>query len=113
MISKKRLSKKVNNRYSLKVKSGRNEGTESIYKEIAILKKLDHPNVIKLIEVLDNPNEDDLCLVFPNYSKGVVIEVPTDNPMSEERAWKYFRELVIGIEYCEYKIFLLSFYFII
>ena len=33
-----------------------------IRREIAILKKLDHPNVVKLIEVLDDPREDDLVL---------------------------------------------------
>lgn len=31
-------------------------------KEIAILKKLDHPNVVKLVEVLEDSNEDDLML---------------------------------------------------
>ena len=35
---------------------------DRVYKEIAILKKLDHQNVVKLIEVLDDPNEDYLCL---------------------------------------------------
>lgn len=33
-----------------------------IRKEIAILKKLDHPNVVKLVEVLEDANEDDLIL---------------------------------------------------
>ncbi|MEQ2219212.1 hypothetical protein XENOCAPTIV_014224 [Xenoophorus captivus] len=33
---------------------------ERVYREIAILKKLDHPNVVKLIEVLDDPDEDGL-----------------------------------------------------
>ena len=31
-------------------------------KEIAILKKLDHPNIVKLVEVLEDSNEDDLML---------------------------------------------------
>ena len=39
-----------------------NHPLERVYKEIAILKKLDHPSVVKLIEVLDDPNEDNLCL---------------------------------------------------
>lgn len=43
---------------------------ERVYKEIAILKKLDHQNVVKLIEVLDDPNEDYLCLgLFILYLK--------------------------------------------
>ena len=35
---------------------------EGIRKEIAILKKLTHPNVVHLVEVLDDPNEDELIL---------------------------------------------------
>ena len=35
---------------------------ERVYREIAILKKLDHPNVVKLVEVLDDPEEDKLYL---------------------------------------------------
>jgi hypothetical protein len=35
---------------------------QKVYKEIAILKKLNHKNIVKLIEVLDDPNEDFLCL---------------------------------------------------
>lgn len=29
------------------------------------------------------------------------MEVPTDNPLSEEQARLYFRDIVLGIEYCE------------
>ena len=35
---------------------------EKVYREIAILKKLDHPNVVRLIEVLDDPAEDNLYM---------------------------------------------------
>ena len=28
-----------------------------VYREIAIMKKLDHPNVVKLVEVVDDPEE--------------------------------------------------------
>ena len=35
---------------------------ERVYREIAVLKKLDHPNVVKLVEVLDDPEEDNLYL---------------------------------------------------
>ncbi|XP_048370859.1 calcium/calmodulin-dependent protein kinase kinase 2-like isoform X2 [Sphaerodactylus townsendi] len=35
---------------------------EQVYQEIAILKNLDHPNVVKLVEVLDDPSEDHLYM---------------------------------------------------
>ena len=33
-----------------------------VYREIAIMKKLDHPNVVKLVEVLDDPEDDQLYM---------------------------------------------------
>lgn len=35
---------------------------DRVYREIALLKKLDHPNVVKLVEVLEDPDEDHLYL---------------------------------------------------
>lgn len=72
---------------------------EQVYREIAILKKLNHPNVVKLIEVLNDPDEDNLYMVFELLEKGPVVEIPTDNPLSEMQSWQYFRDVVLGIEY--------------
>ena len=35
---------------------------DRVYREIAILKKLNHSNVVKLVEVLDDPAEDNLYM---------------------------------------------------
>lgn len=45
--------------------NARRKGTnplDKVYREIALLKKLDHPNVVKLVEVLEDPDEDHLYL---------------------------------------------------
>nr|XP_060613618.1 calcium/calmodulin-dependent protein kinase kinase 1-like [Anolis sagrei ordinatus] len=76
---------------------------DRIYQEIAILKKLDHVNVVKLIEVLDDPAEDNLYMVFDLLRKGPVMEVPTDTPFTEEQARLYFRDIVLGMEYLHYQ----------
>ncbi|XP_022521485.1 calcium/calmodulin-dependent protein kinase kinase 1 isoform X1 [Astyanax mexicanus] len=76
---------------------------ERVYQEIAILKKLDHLNIVKLVEVLDDPAEDNLHMVFELMQKGPVMEVPTDSPFSEEQARLYFRDIVLGIEYLHYQ----------
>ncbi|XP_061637182.1 calcium/calmodulin-dependent protein kinase kinase 1b isoform X2 [Phyllopteryx taeniolatus] len=108
---------------------------QMIYREIAILKKLHHHNVVKLVEVLDDPDEDGLHMAFELMTKGCfmlhfdiltesygvslsgydldsyrfiffpcrpVMEVPTDEPLTEEEARFYFRDLVLGIEYLHY-----------
>ncbi|XP_035288923.1 calcium/calmodulin-dependent protein kinase kinase 1 isoform X1 [Anguilla anguilla] len=76
---------------------------ERVYQEIAILKKLDHLNIVKLVEVLDDPSEDNLHMVFELMQKGPVMEVPCDNPFSEDQTRTYFRDIVLGIEYLHYQ----------
>lgn len=62
-------------------------------------KQLDHPNVVKLVEVLDDPLEDSLYLVFELVQLGEVLSVPTNKPLTEERAWSVFRDALMGLEY--------------
>ncbi|XP_056450987.1 calcium/calmodulin-dependent protein kinase kinase 1 isoform X1 [Gadus chalcogrammus] len=76
---------------------------ERVYQEIAILKKLDHLNIVKLVEVLDDPAEDNLHMVFELMRKGPVMEVPTETPFSEEQSRLYFRDIILGIEYLHYQ----------
>ncbi|KAK5638571.1 hypothetical protein RI129_012866 [Pyrocoelia pectoralis] len=75
---------------------------QRVYREIAVLKKLDHPNVVKLVEVLDDPEEDQLYLVFELLEKPL-LNVPTDEPLSENTTWHYFRDVILGIEYLHYQ----------
>jgi len=76
---------------------------QKIYREIAIMKKLDHPNVCKLIEVFDNTEDDNLYLLFELLKGGEILEIPTENPMSEKEAWSAFREIVHGLDYLHYQ----------
>ncbi|NP_001082316.1 calcium/calmodulin-dependent protein kinase kinase 1 S homeolog [Xenopus laevis] len=76
---------------------------DRVYQEIAILKKLDHVNIVRLIEVLDDPAEDNLYMVFDLLRKGPVMEVPSEHPFVEDQARVYFRDIVLGIEYLHYQ----------
>lgn len=64
-------------------------------------RQLDHPNVVKLVEVLDDPLEDSLYLVFELLQQGEVLSVPTTTPLSEERVWSVLRDALLGLEYCK------------
>ena len=75
-----------------------------IKEEIAIMKKLNHPNLVQLIEVLDDPTEDSLYMVLEMCKKGVIMKVGLDeraDPYDEESCRCWFRDLILGIEYCK------------
>ncbi|NXS47427.1 KKCC1 kinase, partial [Balaeniceps rex] len=80
---------------------------DRVYQEIAILKKLDHVNIVKLIEVSCfctlSYAETSLYLVTLPLPNRPVMEVPSDQPFSEEQARLYFRDIVLGIEYLHYQ----------
>jgi [calcium/calmodulin-dependent protein kinase] kinase len=75
-----------------------------IREEVAIMKKLNHPNLVQLIEVLDDPEDDSLYMVLEMCKKGVVMKIGLGEsaaPYEEEKCRYWFRDLILGIEYRE------------
>ncbi|EEP79322.1 hypothetical protein UREG_04168 [Uncinocarpus reesii 1704] len=73
-----------------------------IKQEIAIMKKLNHPNLVALYEVLDDPTEDSLYMVMEMCKKGVIMKVglgEESDPYDDESCRCWFRDLILGIEY--------------
>ncbi|KAK1773603.1 kinase-like domain-containing protein [Copromyces sp. CBS 386.78] len=73
-----------------------------IREEIAIMKKLNHPNLVQLYEVLDDPEDDSLYMVLEMCKKGVVMKMGIHGsvePLPEEQCRFWFRDLILGIEY--------------
>ncbi|KAI2470604.1 Pkinase-domain-containing protein [Annulohypoxylon bovei var. microspora] len=81
------------------------ESKDALYlirEEIAIMKKLNHPNLVQLIEVLDDPENDSLYMVLEMCKKGVIMKVGLDeqaDPYDDEQCRLWFRDLILGIEY--------------
>lgn len=78
---------------------------EKIRREIAIMKKTNHPNVVKLIEVLDDESSRKIYLVLEYVEKGEVkwqkaLGVPA---MSIAESLQAFRGVVLGLEYLHYQ----------
>lgn len=66
------------------------------------MKKLNHDNIVSLIEVLDDPSEDSLYMVMEMCQKGVVMKVGLEevaDPYPDETCRCWFRDLILGIEY--------------
>ncbi|KAI9687580.1 MAG: hypothetical protein M1822_002190 [Bathelium mastoideum] len=79
-----------------------NNPLDLIKEEIAIMKKLNHNNLVALIEVLDDPEEDSLYMVMEMCKKGVVMKVGLEersDPYDEESCRCWFRDMILGIEY--------------
>jgi [calcium/calmodulin-dependent protein kinase] kinase len=73
-----------------------------IRQEIAILKKLHHPHLVRLYEVLDDPSRDELYMVFEYCADGAVINVRLHEevkPLNEDIARNYLTQIMLGIEY--------------
>ena len=63
------------------------------------MKQLDHPNVVKLFEVIDT--EDTLFLVLEYAAGGEVFDFLVEHGrMKEKVAREKFRQIVSAIEYC-------------
>lgn len=73
-----------------------------IKEEIAIMKQLHHPNLVSLIEVLDDPQEDSLYMVLEMCKKGVIMKVGLGeraDPYDNESCRYWFRDMILGIEF--------------
>ncbi|ORY83124.1 kinase-like domain-containing protein [Protomyces lactucae-debilis] len=73
-----------------------------VRREIAILKKCVHPHVVRLREVIDDPQADKIYLVLEYMWGGEVIwRNDEDEPVLKlHQARSTFRDTVLGLEFC-------------
>ena len=93
------LNKTDNNCTALKIRNERVRVSEAaVRKEIAILKKLSHPHVLKLHEVIDDSMSNELILVL-EYAGGPIFTRFNRVPLSEKVLHGYTRDIVLGLDY--------------
>ncbi|KAJ3414231.1 hypothetical protein HDV05_006848 [Chytridiales sp. JEL 0842] len=85
-----------------------NPQLEKIKKEIAILKKCNHPNVVYLKEVIDDPQAAKIYLVLEYLAGGDVKWRDTTGilpkpVLSQDEARKVFRDTVCGLQYLHHQ----------
>jgi serine/threonine protein kinase len=76
-----------------------------IRREIAILKKISHPNINAMVEVLDDVKEDNLYMIFELCEYGPLMKIKLNNPItpySEDYSRKLFRDVILGLEYLHF-----------
>ncbi|XP_055336131.1 calcium/calmodulin-dependent protein kinase kinase 1-like isoform X2 [Paramacrobiotus metropolitanus] len=91
------LSRRKMQCYNKLLRSSRNPLAET-YREIDVLRKLDHPNIIQLVEVVDNPTDDNIYIVTELLDQALM-DLPTESPFPESEARNYFQEILDGVDY--------------
>ncbi|KAK9376102.1 kinase-like domain-containing protein [Lipomyces chichibuensis] len=78
---------------------------EKIRREIAILKKCNHPHIVRLREVLDDASSKKIFLVFEYVELGEITWQNDDGTpaMTMDYSRSIFRDVVLGLEYLHYK----------
>jgi serine/threonine protein kinase len=73
---------------------------DSVMGEISVMKKLDHQNIVRLYEVIDDPDEDLLFMIMECVSGGDLsgpVEAKRQVPEEELREW--MTGLTLGLEH--------------
>ena len=70
--------------------------------EMSCLTKIDHINIIKLHEVIDDPNTDKVYLIMDYLQGGSLADKleESNNGLAIETAKDYFRGLISAVHYC-------------
>jgi serine/threonine-protein kinase ULK2 len=71
----------------------------TIKREFTVMKKLNHPNIIKLHEVFFDNDNKNVYLVLDYYEKGDLCNFLDGKPLKEKYAKKYMRQLASGLKY--------------
>ncbi|XP_065833116.1 MAP/microtubule affinity-regulating kinase 3-like [Oscarella lobularis] len=75
---------------------------QKLYREVRIMKMLDHPNIVKLFEVIET--DKTLYLVMEYASGGEVFDyLVAHGRMKEKEARAKFRQIVSSVQYCHQK----------
>eukprot|EP01039_Chlorochromonas_danica_P003691 gene3691-4038_t len=107
-----------------KRKAGKTDETyfEDIKREIAIMKKLLHPNILRLFEVLDDPRVNKIYLVLEYVKMGDLVNIlkkrsemnkdkekdkekgdDSFTPLTDLEVWNILRQLIAGIRYLHFQ----------
>lgn len=74
---------------------------KGIQREISILKLLDHPNIVKLHDVVEDGKTGTFYLVLELANGGELFDhIVARGRLREKEARKFFRQIISGVEYC-------------
>lgn len=78
---------------------------EKVLREIAIMKKCQHPNVVQLKEVIDDPHSRKIFMVLEYMERGEIEwkDYAGRPTMTVDETRRTFRDVVLGLEFLHYQ----------
>jgi serine/threonine protein kinase len=73
--------------------------SKNIKREIGLMKRLKHPNIIKLYDVIPDGKYDNVYLVIEYCPKGDFSKFQKHKPIQEIHVQKYMKQLMLGLKY--------------
>ncbi|EQC38348.1 CAMK/CAMKL/AMPK protein kinase [Saprolegnia diclina VS20] len=74
---------------------------EKVRREISLLRKMQHPHIIRLYEVIDTPT--DIFMVLEYVAGGELFDyIVSKGRLSPDEARHFFHQIVSGVEYCHF-----------
>ncbi|ORY89975.1 hypothetical protein BCR43DRAFT_480777 [Syncephalastrum racemosum] len=76
---------------------------KAVRREVAIMKLINHPNVMGLIDVIDDDSSPDLHLILEYVEGGELFEyLVSKGRLSEKEARHHFQQIILGLDYCHH-----------
>ncbi|RLN37116.1 hypothetical protein BBJ28_00012275 [Nothophytophthora sp. Chile5] len=75
--------------------------SEKVRREITLLRKMRHPHIIRLYEVIDTPT--DIFMVLEYVAGGELFDyIVSKGRLAPEEARHFFHQIISGVEYCHF-----------
>jgi len=68
-------------------------------REIDVLKKMSHPNIVKLLDVIENNETNTIYLILEYCKNGDFSRFQNKRPLKEKHALNYMKQLASGLQY--------------
>jgi len=73
---------------------------QDVRREIVLLKRVNHPNIVRLLEIIDDEDHDKIYIVMEYVPGGPLMKgVVEQEPLDFQTARRYVRDIINGLEY--------------
>lgn len=80
-----------------------NLSEEQLLQEFEVMRRLRHPNIVTMSEVINDSSGNKLYMVQELVNGGQIMDEEAAEPLSEEDARYYFRQILRGLEYMHFQ----------